>query len=740
MENIQKLQKYGSLESFALDQTEEFLRPKTPLDYIFTLILIFWCIVAVIFSGDSAIRATLFGFLLVLFFVIPVSKIFSHDERDIPSPLNRAMKILIAFLIINFFSTGTVTFELWDTTFPDISYSEFESLTACLLVPLAIIWNRFDLQSLHFGYLHYVGEILRGVWIATLVIFLLLGLSVLIIPESITLELEIILITALILNIIGIIIPGTTPRQNISINTLLRENFALKSRIERVRDGFLSSAFILLLFLWLGWIDNQKDVIQYMAFFLLIIGVLLLLTPQKKKTNGFSSVLNSLTGKIVDPNSQVGSTINNFATTIQETSYERPERVFTIPTDDMKIISKGKTSVSAKKGTIAIPTVSEKGTTLVLMGKSELETESEEQETSKKEIDGTTTIWVPPEEWDQIKLQLKPKQIDELTEDELVTAGLESTAELFDKAKQAISQLKSWKGPEGLFSSVFDSTPSKYTITETEDYSLVRLPGVFVFERLGINLVQILGGFVQVVEIKGVGEYVKVFGGLVTVLDTPDYSFVQTPFVSVLETPAGEIVKVFGIKIQEGEKIDLEEARKEILMAQERFDRLFTDQVESLFSEGDMPNLLLTDSEGEREGFIFGETESLSDKELKSKRKSKKSEKPSPKAKKVVGPKVITKTFTLGPKDKQKQEPDVSSDQYEYDPNGIPTNHPELNVVDAELAQVEDSLEKADEKFLNDEVSDQKHEEIVKRLNKKKKRLTQRREELVDQLTLKFKE
>ncbi|MHA2204036.1 MAG: hypothetical protein ACW991_10145, partial [Candidatus Hodarchaeales archaeon] len=611
MENIQKIQKFGSLESFALDQTEEFLRPRTPLDYIFTLALIFWCIIAVVFTGDSAIRATLFGIILLLFFVIPISKFFSNDERDFPSPLNRAMKILIGFIIINIFSPASISFELWDVNFPDLLYSEFESLIACLLTPLAIIWNRFNLKSLQFGYFYYVGEVFRGFWIATIVIFMLSGFSILLFPESFDFELEILLLGSLVFNILGIVLPGNAPRQSVSINTLLRQNFALKTRIERVRDGFLSSAVILLLFLWLGWIVNRKEIIQYLAFFLLIIGVLLLLTPQRKRTNGINSMLNSLTGKMVDPNSQIGGKINEFASTIQETSFEKPAQVFTIPTDDMKIISKGKTSISAKKGSLAVPTVTDKGTTLVLMGKSEVSTKTEEQGVSTKEVEGTTTIWVPPEEWDEIKLQLEPKNINELTENELISAGFDSTTELFNNVKQAISQLKNWKGPQGIFSSVFDTTPSKYTITETKDYTLVRLPGIFVFEKLGINLVQVLGGVVQVVEIKGVGEYVKILGGLVTVLDTPDYSFVQTPFVSVLETPAGEIVKVFGIRIQDGEKIDLDEARKEIMMAQEKFDRLFTDQVESLFS-GELPNLLLTNSEGKQEGFLIGDSEYLS--------------------------------------------------------------------------------------------------------------------------------
>ena len=97
MENLQNLQKYSSLESFALDQTEEFLRPKTPLDYIFTLVLIFWSIIAVVFTDSYTIRAVLFGITVILFFFIPFTKYFSQDIRDIPSPLNRAVKILMAF-------------------------------------------------------------------------------------------------------------------------------------------------------------------------------------------------------------------------------------------------------------------------------------------------------------------------------------------------------------------------------------------------------------------------------------------------------------------------------------------------------------------------------------------------------------------------------------------------------------------------------------------------------------------
>jgi hypothetical protein len=460
--------------------------------------------------------------------------------------------------------------------------------------------------------------------------------------------------------------------------------------------------------------------------------VMLLLSPQKKKGDGVRSILNSLGGNIIDPSSSIGNRVQGFAKTIQETNFTEPERVFTIPTDDVSIVSKGRTSIKAMKGSIAVPTVTDKGTTLVLMGKSEVTTEGEEQEISTKEVEGTTTIWVPPEEWNKIKLQLTPKKINELTENELMHAGLESTAELFNQAKNAISRLKNWKGPEGMFSSVFDTAPSKYSIKETKDYTHVRLPGIFVFERAGIELVQILGGFVQVVDIKGVGEYVKVFGGLITVLETPEFTFVKTPFVSVLETPNGEIVKVFGIRIQEGEDIDLDRARKEIMTAQEKFDRLFTDQVESLF-QGEIPSILLTDSEVGEEGFLIGSKESLSDQMIRGKKKIKKTEKSKMDSKKTGSSKKASIT--------RKEDKLVSVEKslsYNIDENGIPINHPELLSIDEELTQVEESIDQIDKIFLNNEISEEKHEKMISRYELKQLRLKKSKEELLEKLKLDF--
>ncbi|MHA2054345.1 MAG: hypothetical protein ACW99F_12180, partial [Candidatus Hodarchaeales archaeon] len=60
------------------------------------------------------------------------------------------------------------------------------------------------------------------------------------------------------------------------------------------------------------------------------------------------------------------------------------------------------------------------------------------------------------------------------------------------------------------------------------------------------------------------------------------------------------------------------------------------------------------------------------------------------------------------------------------------------NSIEEELSQIKNSLEKMDQKFLNDEVSEQKHEEIVERLKEKKARLLKKKSDLSEEHRLKF--
>jgi hypothetical protein len=733
-----QLPKYRSLEGFALDQTEQFFKPRTFLDLVYLLLLVFWWLSAFLFPQTVLFRATIFIGIVVLFFFIPVYRYFIKDDKSAASPMNRVGKILIFFILILISTPNYVIPNL-----NGFAYSDLERTVVCLLIPFVILMNGFSFQTLKLGYWFYIHKILQACWLASLVIYFFKGIYLFKPVYFSLVDFDAVLIVSFFLFVLGSLLPVAPKQVSVSASAtdLFNQYQALRSRTERLRDTLFFGGLCLIIFLLLQWVSLHLEIFQFSAFLSLLIGFILIFTPRTQK-NGFGSLANALSSQAqsIDPTSQIGSRVQNFAQTIQSTEFKRPERVYTIPTDQMKLVSKGKTSLTAAKGTIAVPTVTEKGTALILMGKSEVETKAEDQTTSKKqEIDGTTTIWLPPDEWDKVKLQLTPKDVSELTETDLKNIGIETVSEIFEKGKKALNDLKAWRGPQGLFSSVLDATPSKYSITETEDYSLVRLPGIYVFESNMLELVHIFGGMVKVIEMKGVGQYVQVFGGFVTVLETPDYSFVQTPFVSVIETPQGEKVRVFGIDIQEGDPIDLEEMRQRIIQDQTNFNQLFTKRVETLFRED--PQLFFAETKGEKIGFIVGEDEVLTDaprkglkaiKALKPIKSPKPPKPPKDRSKRKHGHferKKFVKMIHKTDEDLQA----MTSENTTFDLEET-YEDPQLQEIEEAIARIEDSINVADEKFLNNEISESKHSEIINRMKERKEKLQNKKEDLVEQL------
>jgi hypothetical protein len=675
----------------------------------------------------------------------------SPDSKTADSPLNRAIKILIFFVLILFFTANKQpVLEFWDSSSVILTFAEIERTTVCLLVPLTILWKSLSPETLKLGYVFYIGKILQGYWIGILILFIFKGINLYLPISGFDFDLEILLLSSYGAYMIGNLLPGTPPQLSLDTSNIFEQYMALKFRTERFRDALFSASIVLIIFLFLpGWFSVEyRDFFQYIAFIGLVISIILVFAPHRHSSNRFGSLVGSLSGQVIDPSSQLGNRVQNFAQTIRETDFQKPQNVYTIPTEGMKIVSKGKTTLTAKKGAIAVPTVTEKGTALVLMGKSEMKTETEDQKTTTKKIEGTTTVWVPPEEWEDIKVQLNPKEMSELTENELTTAGVENIAAIFEKAQNALNDLKTWRGPRGIFSSVLDESPSKYSITETKDYSLVNIPGVYVFESSEIQLVNVLGGLVKVIEIKGVGEYVQVLGGFVTVMETPDYSFVQTPFVSVLETPKGEVVKVFGIKIQEGEKIDIAQARERILEDKRSFDSLFTKRVESLFQED--PQLLLTESKGEKTGFIVGENEVLGDTRISTKGQIKGIK--GIKGIKAIerGPrhhrhthvrsksKVNSQFGTISSTKKPNEEHSTEVIKLDLNTEDTPSIHPETIEIEEALQRIEESIARIDDKLISDEISESKHTEMISRLKKRQKQLIEKKVKILEKEKIKF--
>lgn len=726
-----QLPKYRSLEGFALDQTEQFFKPRTFLDLVFLLLLVFWWISAFLFPQTGLFRATIFTGLLALFIFTPLYIYLIEKDKSAASPMNRAVKIFIFYLLILISTPNSMIPDIWDSAIT-ISYRELERALVCILIPFTILLNNFSFKILQMGYLFYIQRILQGCWLASLFFYICKGINLYHPIPILPIDFDFSLLITFFMFLIGSLLPVAPKQLTLSTTDLFNQYQALKSSTERVRDALLAGGFFLLIILLLQWVNPfYVELFQFIAFLSLLIGFILIFTP-KKQDSRFGSLMNAVSGQVqvIDPSSQLGNRVQNFAQSLQKTEFKKTERIYTIPTDQMKLVSKGSTSVTASKGAIAVPTITEKGTALVLMGKSEMETKTEDQETSsKKAIEGTTTLWLKPEEWDKIKLQLNPKELSELTEVELKNAGIDAATEILEKTRNALNDLKTWRGPQGIFSSVLDTTPSKYSITETEDYSLVRLPGIYVFESKMLELVNVLGGLVKVIEVKGVGQYVQVFGGFVTVLETTDYSFVQTPFVSVIETPLGEKVRVFGIDIQEGDPINLEEMKAKIIQDKQNFDQLFTKRVEALFKED--PQLLLTDSKGEKMGFIVGEDELLSDTPTREKG-----------LKAIKGLKGLKRIESHDSKRKnehkqkhfRKEKKVTVHFPSDLNSKGIPIGYPQLQEIEEKLTRIEESINFTDEKFLNNEISETKHTEIIDRLKARKEKLQKKKDKIENHL------
>ncbi|MFX0088091.1 MAG: hypothetical protein ACFFAU_20725, partial [Candidatus Hodarchaeota archaeon] len=441
-----------TLEGLALEQTEQFLKPRTFLDMVYLFFLIFWWVSAFVFTNEVVFRATMFGILIILFIFTPIYVLFSEENKSAASAKNRALKILIFYVLIQLSTPNSSIPALWDPLFFPISYQDLERLIVCLLIPVIMLVSSFLPSNLEYGYSFYIQNIIKVCWSALLILFIFKGISLFILPSGLFIDFDQMLLVTYGLFLLGNVLPGgskpikISKDMKMSMNSLFDQYQAMKSRNERIRDALFFGSICLFIFMWLNWIENYKEIFQFIAIIGLFIWFILLFASSEEKGRGFSSVINSITGQTIDPTSVIGSRVQNFAQTIQETQFEKPERVYSIPTDGMKLISKGKTKISASKGSLAVPTVTNKGTALVLMGKSEMETETEGQQTTKEEIEGTTTLWVPPEEWDKIKLKLVPKDMDELSDIELQQAGIHTATEIFEKTKNALDSLKTWKG------------------------------------------------------------------------------------------------------------------------------------------------------------------------------------------------------------------------------------------------------------------------------------------------------
>ncbi|MHA1214142.1 MAG: hypothetical protein ACTSPG_02535 [Candidatus Hodarchaeales archaeon] len=687
MSELPALINKSSLEGLAIKETEKFFKPRTSLDVVYTICLIFWWL----FAFDVVLHSSFFFVLLVILLVTPVYMSVFSKEKSATSSMNKAAKLLIFYIIIQVTFPTKFSFPLFEDTFL-ISYDDFERLVVVLAIPVVILLNGFSIRSLDFGYFSYLRNILKGVWGSLLVIYIFKNIYLLDFPAINSLDFDLVLLIALISYILSSLLPVSGEINTVSLITLFEQYEVLQHPIERIRDHLFTGSLTTFLFLILNWINgNNRPFFSYLAVLAIIIGFILMFTP--KKDNKMKNAISTLSKDNSYLKGNLGKKIENFSTAIKSIEFQEPKKVYSVSEKEVSLADKGGTNIVIEEGSIALPTVTDKGTALVVMGKAKLESEKESKKLKAKEIDGTTTIWLKPEEWNKVKTQFKVRDIVEISEDQLAQIGIQSKNELISKSRNAIEKMKSWKGPQSIFDSVLSPKPSKYSIQETKDYTLVKLPGINVFESKKLELVNLFGGMIKVIEMKDGGSYFQLFGGMITVIENKDYSFVQTPFVSVIETPKGELVRLFGIDIREGEGLDLMEFRERISLDFQKFNALFESKVEQLF-ESD-PLLLLAESEEGEIGLLLSENESITE-----------------------------ETGKVGDKG-QVEENHVDMRER----SALNKAKDEIEDIEREIQHIDESIYLTDEKFLKDEISESKHTEIVKRLHERKEKLLKMKDE-----------
>jgi hypothetical protein len=205
------------------------------------------------------------------------------------------------------------------------------------------------------------------------------------------------------------------------------------------------------------------------------------------------------------------------------------------------------------------------------------------------------------------------------------------------------------------------------------------------------------------------------------------------------------MIRVFGIDIQVGEKINLAVMRTKIIGDQRNFNEMFEKRVESLFEED--PQLILTDFEGDKKGFLVGEEELLGDMKYKSERKQKKKQKARLKKiesiKGINGMKGKSKNhkhfhFSKSISTSKSQNQTGNVKKIDLDKDGIPTNHPQLEELEKVLIRIDASIDEADNKLLQGTLSEEKHTEIVERLKKKQTKAEDKMNKLKEDLKVKI--
>ncbi len=565
---------------------QDFLRPQSSLDRIYLITLALWFTSAIFISQESLLRVFSFVIMIITLFLSNFEK--KAKQRKL-SMMGSAIKLFIIAILISFFTRNSqpdVTFPLP----PDISYLDIENILIASIFILAIILNgvQFSLMRYHGfqGYLAFLKSLMRGIWLANIGIFMLIAFNILRNELLSGNTWEKLLLYSLALYLCSSLIPYT---HNSITNLIIHRNSFLS-----LRDCTLGASITLII---LNFIFHKLtlEIWDSILPLLFIASVILYVFGMEKAGEENALITRSI------------SRTKEMARKISELNFDEPEEVF-ITNKATNILKNQSTKMIANQNSLIIPLSKTKDSVAVeVVGKLELEAKDAIGRIKNESVEKMTFV-LSNNEWLKLKKGLKPRRFLEINLSDFYK-NFNTREELIGSLKNSLSQYKEWSQTEGILNiqQRLQLNKSSYGVVSKESSKEINFPGVKAIEGPDSFLVKI--GPIQSIDVKkqipGLDKKAKFFNIKMPFVASTEfeingrYFMIDLPGVSVLETPKGTIIKIFGYEFTEGNKLEILEDLNKMLTVQERFEGYFESQMLNMLSITKAPKLLLMQKNSE---------------------------------------------------------------------------------------------------------------------------------------------
>jgi hypothetical protein len=607
---------------------EEFLRPRTATEKLFLIAIALYLVFAVI------IRIIEYRIIFFLLFLIAgiISWLQGYGEESEGRTLfSTSLKIIFTIIIANFFPSVWYDVQIF---YPDpfdilnpLTYLNIEMYLTSSLFLISIFLTAIKPELLERGsingYFNFLTQIVSGYWRMAIALAILIPL--LWFPSTfagIVINYVLILVVAIIFSLVTAIIPrkqvSMLKRRELSLDSVF---WAQSNTYSRIRDILVVNLLVLILFTVISsaglagnpiFSESTRELIgQIILLMLLGIIIIVVVEPAEKRKSRRTSIVDSFQGVGSNLSGEAADRVSKIKSRIDNLQYEKPEDVYVIPKRD-SILKKGNINFKTEQGSVIVPVQeTDEGATVVVVGKGDIEVEDASGEKEVKEFEGSTTMLLSPDEWNELKQKMLQKSSFDSLDIRNLPVVMENKEELTNTVYHAVDRIKNWKGPANMLKNWKDPsnllTKSRYGVLETKDTTAVNFPGIKVLDTKGLTAVNV-ANFIRVLDSK---EGTLVNLPFLKVIDRKDYDYISLPGIQVLDTKHGEIVKVFGMRFGSGDTAELENVINRLSRDEADMKSTFSDKMNNLLSDQGTNFLLAESTDGDVLQITAGETGSL---------------------------------------------------------------------------------------------------------------------------------